>query len=338
MPRNYIHLTTQDRAVVMTMRDDRCSIRCIAKRLCRSPSTISREIRRHSGGATYDASRAHMQSEARRVAPRRLPKMHPDGTLFLVVRLCLQLHWSPQQIAAILKCMWPDDSSKTVSHETIYNALYLHPRGELKREMIACLRHHKQVRLPRSRGVDRRGLIKDMQSIHIRPPEVNDRIIPGHWEGDLIKGAGNRSSVGTLVERTTRFVVLAKMDDAGTVSVVDSFSAVLNRQPASMRKTMTYDQGREMHGHKILTERTGVQIYFADPHSPWQRGSNENTNGLLRQYMPKGSDLSVYSQDELDEIALSLNTRPRQTLGFRTPLAVYTEHIARLQLQPDSVH
>jgi IS30 family transposase len=338
MPRTYIHLTTQDRAVVMTMRDDQCSIRCIAKRLCRSPSTISRELRRAGGGEVYDAGLAHRQSEARRVAPRRTPKMHPDGTLFFVVRLCLQLRWSPQQIAAILKAMWPDDTSKTVSHETIYTALYLHPRGELKREMIACLRHHNQVRKPRSRGVDRRGLIKDMQSIHIRPPEVQDRIIPGHWEGDLIKGAGNRSSVGTLVERTTRFVVLAKMDDAGTVSVVDSFAAVLNRQPAAMRKTMTYDQGREMHGHKILTERTGVQIYFADPHSPWQRGSNENTNGLLRQYMPKGSDLSVYSQDELDEIALSLNTRPRQTLGFRTPLAVYTEHIARLQLQPDSVH
>ena len=338
MPRTYIHLTTQDRAVVMTMRDDQCSIRCIAKRLCRSPSTISRELLRSGGGEVYDAGQAHQQSEARRVAPRRIPKMHPESTLFLVVQLCLRLRWSPQQIAAILKAMWPDGSSKTVSHETIYNALYLHPRGELKREMIACLRHHNQVRKPRSRGVDRRGLIKDMQSIHIRPPEVQDRIIPGHWEGDLIKGAGNRSSVGTLVERTTRFVVLAKIDDAGTVSVVDSFAAVLNRQPAAMRKTMTYDQGREMHGHKILTERTGVQIYFADPHSPWQRGSNENTNGLLRQYMPKGSDLSVYSQDELDEIALSLNTRPRQTLGFQTPLAVYTEHINRLQLRPDSVH
>ena len=320
------------------MRDDQCSIRCIAKRLCRSPSTISRELRRSGGGEVYDAGLAHRQSEARRVAPRRIPKMHPDGTLFFVVLLCLQLRWSPQQIAAILKAMWPDDTSKTVSHETIYNALYLHPRGELKREMIGCLRHHNQVRKPRSRAVDRRGLIKDMQSIHIRPPEVQDRIIPGHWEGDLIKGAGNRSSVGTLVERATWFVVLAKMDDAGTVSVVDSFAAVLNRQPAAMRKTMTYDQGREMHGHKILTKRTGVQIYFADPLSPWQRGSNENTNGLLRQYMPKGSDLSVYSQDELDEIALSLNTRPRQTLGFRTPLAVYTEHINRLQLRPDSVH
>jgi len=338
MPKIYTHLTTQDRAVVMTMRDDLCSIRSIAKRLCRSPSTISRELKRAVGTSTYNAGDAHRQSEARRIAPRRIPKMHPDGTLFLIVRIYLKLLWSPQQISRILKSMWPDDSSNTVSHETIYNALYLHPRGELKREMIACLRHHNQVRKPRSRGVDRRGQIMDMQSIHIRPPEVEDRLIPGHWEGDLIKGAGNRSSVGTLVERTTRFVVLAKMDNAGTQSVVDSFSSVLNRQPAAMRKTMTYDQGREMHGHKVLTQRTGVQIYFADPHSPWQRGSNENTNGLLRQYMPKGSDLSVYSQDELDDIALSLNTRPRQTLGFRTPLEVYTEHIARLQIQPDSVH
>jgi len=338
MPKLYTHLTTQDRAVVMTMRDDLCSIRSIAKRLCRSPSTISRELKRTVCTSTYNAGDAHRQSEARRIAPRRIRKMHPDGTLFLIVRIYLKLLWSPQQISRILKSMWPDDSSNTVSHETIYNALYLHPRGELKREMIACLRHHNQVRKPRSRGVDRRGQIMDMQSIHIRPPEVEDRLIPGHWEGDLIKGAGNRSSVGTLVERTTRFVVLAKMDNAGTQSVVDSFSSVLNRQPASMRKTMTYDQGREMHGHKVLTQRTGVQIYFADPHSPWQRGSNENTNGLLRQYMPKGSDLSIYSQDELDDIALSLNTRPRQTLGFRTPLAVYTEHIARLQIQPDSIH
>ena len=338
MPKSYTHLTTQDRAVVMTMRDDLCSIRSIAKRLCRSPSTISRELKRTGSTNTYDAGDAHRQSEARRIAPRRIRKMHPDGTLFLIVRIYLKLLWSPQQISRILKSMWPDDSSNTVSHETIYNALYLHPRGELKREMIACLRHHNQVRKPRSRGVDRRGQIMDMQSIHIRPPEVEDRLIPGHWEGDLIKGAGNRSSVGTLVERTTRFVVLAKMDNAGTQSVVDSFSSVLNRQPASMRKTMTYDQGREMHGHKVLTQRTGVQIYFADPHSPWQRGSNENTNGLLRQYMPKGSDLSIYSQDELDDIALSLNTRPRQTLGFRTPLEVYTEHIARLQIQPDLVH
>lgn len=338
MPRIYCHLTTQERAVVMTMRDDQCSVRTIAKRLGRSPSSISREIRRNAGLGVYDANLAHLQSAARRVMPRRTPKMESGSVLFQVVRHYLNRLWSPQQISNILKAMWPTETDKTVSHETIYNAIYLHPRGELKRELIACLRHHNQVRKPRSRGTDRRGQIKDMQSIHIRSPEIEDRVIPGHWEGDLIKGEGNRSSVGTLVERTTRFVVLARMDNAGTKSVVDSFSAVLNREPEALRKSMTYDQGREMHGHKILTERTGVQIYFADPHSPWQRGSNENTNGLLRQYMPKGSDLSIYSQEELDAIALSLNTRPRQTLGWKTPLAVYTEHMIRLQLQADSIH
>ena len=184
--------------------------------------------------------------------------------------------------------MWPDDSDKTVSHETIYNAIYLHPRAELKRELIACLRHHNQVRKPRSRGVDRRGQIKDMQSIHIRPPEIEDRLIPGHWEGDLIKGEDNRPSVGTLVERTTRFVVLAMMDNADTRTVVESFSAVLNRQPAGMRKSMTYDQGGEMHGHKILTERTGVQIYFADPHSLWQRGSQRKYQWLAEAVHAQG--------------------------------------------------
>ena len=338
MPRIYFHLTTQERAVVMTMRDDQCSVRTIAKRLGRSPSSIRREIRRNAGLGAYDANLAHLQSAARRVMPRRTPKMESGSVLFQVVRHYLNRLWSPQQISNILKAMWPTETDKTVSHETIYNAIYLHPRGELKRELIACLRHHNQVRKPRSRGTDRRGQIKDMQSIHIRSPEIEDRVIPGHWEGDLIKGEGNRSSVGTLVERTTRFVVLARMENAGTKAVVDSFSAVLNREPEALRKSMTYDQGREMHGHKILTERTGVQIYFADPHSPWQRGSNENTNGLLRQYMPKGSDLSIYSQEELDAIALSLNTRPRQTLGWKTPLAVYTEHMIRLQLQADSIH
>ena len=322
----------------MTMRDDKCSVRSIAKRLCRSPSTISREIKRTSGAGVYDASAAHAQCHARRLAPRREPKLHADSVLFRVVRELLRLLWSPQQIACKLKLLWPNHHLRHVSHETIYNAIYIHPRGELKRELVACLRHHNQVRKPRSRGDDRRNQIADMQSIHIRPPEVEDRQIPGHWEGDLIKGAGNRSSVGTLVERTTGFVVLAKMDNATTKTVVASFAAVLNREPAAMRKTMTYDQGREMHGHKILTERTGVQVYFADPHSPWQRGSNENTNGLLRQYMPKGSDLSIYSQDELDAIALSLNTRPRARLGYESPLVVYTQHIQLLQHPVDTVN
>jgi transposase, IS30 family len=338
MTKNYKHLTVQERAVVMTMRDDNCSLRSIARRLCRSPSAISREIGRGSVEGVYDACVAHDRCLKRRDVQRKLPKLHVDGAMFQVVREQLKLLWSPQQIARTLRLAHPNDKEKTVSHETIYNAIYLHPRGELKRELIACLRHHNQVRKPRSRGTDRRGQIADMKSIHIRPAEVADRLIPGHWEGDLIKGAGNRSSVGTLVERTTGFVVLARMDNATTKSVVESFAAVLNREPAALRKTMTYDQGREMHGHAILTERTGVQIYFADPHSPWQRGSNENTNGLLRQYMPKGSDLSIYSQDELDAIALSLNTRPRARLGFKTPLTVYTHHIILAQLPTDTVH
>jgi len=307
----------------MTMRDDRCSIRSIAKRLCRSSSTISRELKRTSGAGVYDANLAHAQCQARRVLPRRIPKLHTGGALFQVVRHQPKLLWSPQQIARKLRRLWPDNPEKSVSHETIYNAIYLHPRGELKRELIACLRHHHQARKPRSRGTDRRGQIPDMKSIHIRPLEVEDRLIPGHWEGDLIKGAGNRSSVGTLVERTTGFVVLAKMDNATTKAVVDSFSAVLNR---------------EMHGHEILAERTGVQVYFADPHSPWQRDSNENTNGLLRQSIPKDSDLSIYSQDELDAIALSLNTRPRARLNYESPLAVYTQHIALLQHLTDTVN
>jgi IS30 family transposase len=339
MPKSYQHLTTQERATAMLMHDDQCSMRSIAKRLCRSASTISREFKRGSVVAgAYDANVAHMDCMARRIAPRKIPKMQTGSPLFLVVQDYLTLLWSPQQIAGKLTQMWPDDSEKTVSHETIYNAIYVHPRGAFKRELVACLRHHRQVRKPRSRGADRRNQIPDMQSIHIRPAEVGNRLIPGHWEGDLIKGAGNRSSVGTLVERTTRFVVLAKMNNATTVEVVESFSAVLNREPAALRLTMTYDQGREMHAHKMLTEKTGVQIYFADPHSPWQRGSNENTNGLLRQYMPKGSDLSIYSQQELDAIALSLNTRPRKTLGWRTPLEVYTEHMTRLQIEGSSIH
>jgi IS30 family transposase len=339
MAKKYTHLTVQERAVLMIMRSDECGVRAIARFLGRSACTISREIARTSGaGGTYNADLAHARSHRQRTVRQKTSKLDKSSELFKVVHEKLKLLWSPQQISRELRALWPDNREKSVSHETIYTAIYLHPRGELKRELIACLRHHNQLRKPRSRGKDRRGQIKDMQSIHIRPPEIEDRLIPGHWEGDLIKGEGNRSSVGTLVERTTRFVVLAKMDNAGTVSVVDSFAAVLNRQPDELRKSMTYDQGREMHGHKILAARTGMQIYFADPHSPWQRGSNENTNGLLRQYMPKGSDLSIYSQHELDAIALSLNTRPRLTLGGRTPLSVYTEHIIRLQSQADAIH
>lgn len=219
--------------------------------------------------------------------------------------------------------MHPDQPILQVSHETIYTALYAMPRGTLRSELIACLRQARKSRRPRAWGEDRRGSIPDMISIHQRPPEIDERVIPGHWEGDLIKGARNASSIGTLVERTTLFVTLVKMADATADTTVTAFGSVLNRIDAQKRLSMTYDQGREMAQHARLTENTGVAVYFADPHSPWQRGINENTNGLLRQYFPKGSDLSGFSQTELDAVAWQLNTRPRKSLNFRCPAEMF---------------
>ena len=215
-----------------------------------------------------------------------------------------------------------------VSHETIYKAIYAHAGGELRRQLIACLRQGKSTRKRRSAGENRRGRIPEMVSIHVRPLEIEDRVMPGHWEGDLIKGAANRSAVGVLVERSTRLVLLAKMDDATAESALKAFSAKLNAIAAPLRQTLTYDQGRELACHRSLTERTGVKVYFCDPHSPWQRGTCENTNGLLRQYLPKGTDLSVHSQDDLDAIADQMNNRPRATHDWRSSLEVYGEILA----------
>jgi transposase, IS30 family len=327
----YTHLTTQERAVVMAMRADSCSARLIAKRLGRSPSSISRELKRTDGGAGYDANQAHLRAEALRIAPRRESKLRAGGALMHVVTHYLKMFWSPEQIAGSMRVASPDAPEKCVSHETIYKAIYAQPRGAQRNELVNCLRHHNKVRKPRSRGADRRRQIAGMTSIHARPAVIESRETPGHWEGDLIKGAGNRSSVGTLIERASMYVALVKLDNATTKEVVDRFAEVLNQEPAGLVKSMTYDQGREMHGHGILTEKTGAAVYFADPHSPWQRGSNENTNGLLRQYLPKGSDLSTASRANLNAIALSLNTRPRKTLGWRTPIAVYTAFTAKFR-------
>ena len=256
---------------------------------------------------------------ARRQAGRAETKLDARGVRWRVVMEFLKAKWSPQQIASTLAFVFPDDPDLHVSHETIYTAIYAQPRGELRRQLIACLRHGRSTRMPRTRGVDRRGQIPDMVSIHVRPPEVDDRIMPGHWEGDFIKGAGNKSSVGVLVERSSRLVLLAKMDDATAASALAGFSQKLNSIAEPMRQSLTYDQGKELTRHKDLTARTGVAVYFCDPHSPWQRGANENTNGLLRQYMPKGTDLSVHSSEDLARYARSLNNRPRKTLGFMKP-------------------
>jgi IS30 family transposase len=257
--------------------------------------------------------------------------------LFGVVEHFIREGWSPEQIAGTLKNRYPEQAERRVSHETIYNALYVLPRGELRAGLLSCLRQGRNGRKRRSRGQDRRGQIVDMTSLHVRPPEVEDRLIPGHWEGDLIKGAFNRSAVGTLVERSSRLVLLAQMEGATAPAALAGFSRVLNGVPEPMRKSLTYDQGKEMSEHKSLTERTGVAVFFADPHSPWQRGSNENTNGLLRQYLPKGTDLSGYSQEDLNAIAWKLNTRPRKLHGFRTPLQVYAELLEKAQAS-DSVN
>jgi IS30 family transposase len=221
--------------------------------------------------------------------------------------------------------MHPDDPSQSVCHETIYRALYVLPRGELRRELLACLRQGHKKRWKRSRGTSRREKMPQELRIAARPEDVGTRLVAGHWEGDLIKGAFNRSSVGTLVERTSRFVLLGTMAGQDALAAQQCFERLFKPMPAKMRKSLTYDRGSEMARHAVLTKRTGVRVFFADPYSPWQRGSNENANGLIRQYLPKGSDLGVHSQAELDRIADLLNNRPRKVLGFKTPLEVMQE-------------
>lgn len=322
----YKQLDLDDRIAIRFGLMQKLSLREIARQLNRSPSTISREIRRNWGDAgSYSASDAQACSKSRRADCRPKKKLAHDSELFELVTKMLRDRLSPEQIAGALRIMFPHDKRNYVCHETIYNAIYALPVGELRKELLHCLRHGKTTRRPRTGGVDRRNQIPDMVSIHVRPPEVEDRLVPGHWEGDLIKGKGNASAVGTLVERTSGYLMLVKMHDATATSAVQGFSAALSRIPLPGRKSMTYDQGREMTRHAEITQKTGVAIYFCDPRSPWQRGSNENINGLIRQYLPKGTDLSVYSQEELDEIAFSLNRRPRKRFGFRCPIEVFTE-------------
>lgn len=237
----------------------------------------------------------------------------------------LRCGWSPEQIAGGLKHEHPNDPAKRVSHETIYRALYALPKGELKKELLGLLRQAGRSRRPRSGGKKRGEILKNITPITARPAEVETRLIPGHWEADLIKGKGNKSAVATLVERTTRLTLLAQMPDASAASALAAFTGAMQDLPTLMRKTLTYDRGSEMARHAELAQRLQIDIFFADPYSPWQRGTNENTNGLIRQYLPKGIDLSPATQSYLNDIAMSLNTRPRKALGFKTPLDKYNE-------------
>ena len=249
--------------------------------------------------------------------------------MFEHVAASLRGGWSPLQIAGRLGRMEQGDHPGRISHESIYTALYALPRGELRRELLAALRQGRQNRRPRSRGIDRRqGFISDDIRIAERPEDVTGRLIPGHWEGDLIKGAANRSAVGTLVERTSRLVLLARMDGLDAETTAHAFEKSFENVPEPFRKSLTYDRGTEMARHAQLTASTGIKVWFCDPYSPWQRGSNENANGLIRQYLPKGTDLSAHTQDDLDQIAERLNNRPRKVLGFETPNEVFARLIA----------
>jgi IS30 family transposase len=280
---------------------------------------------RIAGG--YDAVRAGARARRVRRLARRPRKLCQGSALWGRVRSLLEQFWSPQQIAGILRRDHPGQAALQASHETIYTAIYARPKGELRKELTSLLRQARGARRPQSRAgaADGRGVLQDMLSIHVRPPEANDRLVPGHWEGDLIKGARNKSSVGTLVCRRTCFVMIVKVDGATALDVFRGFEGAFGPLDEALRKTLTYDQGKEMALHKKLAESTGLKIYFADPHSPWQRGRNENINGLIRQYLPKGTDLSVYSQRQLDQIAWSLNTRPRATLDWKTPAQAFFE-------------
>ena len=336
---SYSELCIEERATIHVSLAQGMSMRQIARMIERSPSTISREIKRNQEpGGRYVVHHAQRLRKARRVGCRPKQKLVPGSERFELILHMLRQRLSPEQIAGKLKRMTiPSLRDAYVCRETIYNAIYALPVGELRKELIHCLRQGKSTRKPRKGQVDRRNQIPDMVSIHLRPPEVEKREVPGHWEGDLIKGKGNASAVGTLVELKSGYLILAKMNDATATSAVEGFSSALNRMPLAARKSMTYDQGREMAKHAKITQDTGVAIYFCDPHSPWQRGANENINGLIRQYLPKGTDLSMHSQEELDAIALELNMRPRKRFDFKCPIEVMGELMAKYQEGPSSI-
>jgi IS30 family transposase len=295
------------------------SIRGIAKGLKRAVSTVSREVARHGGRPLYRAHEADQQAWDSALRPKVcLLAIHRK--LQEIVASKLVLDWSPEQISGWLKNQYPEDESMRVSHETIYRSLFIQVRGVLKKELIQHLRSKRRIRRSRhSRvGGHRSGQIVDAVSIRERPAEIEDRAIPGHWEGDLLGGTKN-SHIATLVERHSRFTALVKVPSKDTAAVVAALSRHVRKLPASLRRSLTWDRGLEMAQHKTFTVATNVKVYFCDPQSPWQRGSNENTNGLLRQYFPKRTDLSGYTQAELDKVAQRLNQRPRKTLGFETP-------------------
>jgi transposase, IS30 family len=305
------------------------SLRVIAGRLGRAASTVSREVRRNSRGrGTYRALAAQGQAQWRAARPKTA-KLAGNAELRGWVQGKLERNWSPEQISVMLAAQFGDRPEMRVSHEAIYQSIYVQGRGALRRELASCLRTGRALRKPRRKEGERRGRIPGMVMISERPAEVADRAVPGHWEGDLIVGAGSRSAIGTLVERSSRFVLLLHLPGAhGPGEVAAAMTEAMGGLPGAIRRSLTWDQGSEMASHAQISLATDLDIYFCDPHSPWQRGSNENTNGLLRQYFPKSTDLSVHSAEHLAAVAAELNSRPRKTLGWKTPAQALDEFLA----------
>ncbi len=304
------------------------SMHRIASKLGRATSTICREIKRNQGNKHYRATKADQAAWDRSKRPK-LCKLALNSALRLNVVKKLKRHWSPQQIAGWLKWEYPEEEHNQVSHETIYKSLYIQTRGALKKELLQYLRTKRTIRRSRHATMKKSGLggIKDAISISERPASVEDRAVPGHWEGDLIAGSKN-SYMATLVERHTRYVMLAKVENKDTESVVNALIKQSKNLPRELYKSLTWDRGKELADHKRFSLATNIDVYFCDPRSPWQRGSNENTNRLLRQYFPKGTDLSVHSQAQLNRVARELNERPRKTLNFRSPAERFNQCVA----------
>jgi IS30 family transposase len=306
------------------------SIRSIAAQLGRAPSTISREIKRNGGQECYRASQADQSAWDRGRRPKT-SKLAENRALARIVAGKLQLQWSPEQIAGWLTRTYPDDTSRQVSHETIYRSLFIQARGALKKELVEHLRRTRVMRRSRHHTMktDNHGRITDTVSISERPASVEDRAVPGHWEGDLLFGSKN-SQIATLVERNTRYAMLVKVTGKDTETVINALIKNARKLPEELYKSLTWDRGKEMADHKRFTLATDIQVYFCDPQNPWQRGTNENTNGLLRQYLPKGTDLSGYSQPKLNAVARKLNERPRKTLNYETPAERFHQTVASI--------
>ena len=326
--RSGLALTVAEREEISRGIARQLSMRAIACQLCRSPSTVSREIGRNGGLQHYRASQAEQAARDRARRPKRC-KLAQNRALARIVASKLQLNWSPDQIAGWLKRTYPDDENDQVSHETIYRSLFIQARGALKKELLQHLRSQRVMRRSRHKSLKGEGLgqITDTVSIRERPASVDDRAVPGHWEGDLIFGTRN-SQIATLVERQTRYVMLAKVASKDTKTVINALIKKARKLPKELYKSLTWDRGSEMADHRRFTLATDIDVYFCDPQSPWQRGSNENTNRLLRQYFPKGTDLSVHSQAKLNAVARQLNERPRKTLDYETPAERFNACVA----------